>query len=150
MIILSAPLFRAGSDGPVIFATHLYGDSGRLVHGARVVLATQIDRPWGLVADHPQNEGTPVADAFCDYAQAACTPAELRCENLAWFGLGKDGLFYVWTGYGLDQIAEPRLEAGSRAAFNERLERMGLQYGSGMRTMLDSILEPFELTSLVP
>lgn len=142
--MLSAPLFRAGPSYPVIFANDLKGDSGRPVLGVRVYLAKGIDRPWGLVAEHPENEGSPITEAYDEYANAVCALAGVQFEDLIWFGLDKNGQFCTWDGATLELIVEPACETGSRMAFHARLSELGLRHdGGGLRTMLDAATAPF-------
>lgn len=114
------------------------------MQGVRAILATRIDRPWGLVADHPDNEGLPVAEAFEAYANTVCGPTRYEPDELYWFGIDKVGRFCEWNGISLEPIVEPTQETGSRQAFHARLSRMGLRNdGGGVRMMLDPVQEPF-------
>lgn len=144
MIILSTSLFCAGPTYPVIFSKDLRGDSGRHVQGVHVVLATRIEHPWGLIADHPENEGASIAGSFDEYASAVSAPAGYERDAITWFGLDKEGQFCTWDGASLVPISEPPHDAGSRMAFQAMLARMGARHdGSGVRMMIDSVQEPF-------
>lgn len=142
--MLSAPLFRAGPTYPVIFANDLKGDSGRHVQGVRAFLVKDISHPWGLVADHPENEGSPITEAYDEYAKAVCAPAGIQYGDVIWFGLDKDGQFCTWDGATLEPIVEPSHETGLCMAFQARLSKLGLRHdGGGLRTMLDAATAPF-------
>lgn len=143
LLVLSAPMFLAGPTYAVVLSSAIRGDSGRPVQGVRVMLAKDT-RSWGLIADHPANEGCAVTHAsFVPYGVAACEPAQLSFDALHWFGLDREGRFCAWTGRDLETIVESGHETGSFTALRARLARLNLPYSNYVHILLGSMLAAF-------
>lgn len=146
------PMFLGGHGYPVEIDPDLRGDGGRRVHGVTALVVTGIDRPWCLIADHPENEGVSATNAFQEYAAAVCKVAGMKMDEIFWFELDSMGRYDAWN-----PPVPPKESAGFFKAINEtahnissyesfvaRLDQLGLRHdGNGLRMMIDMLREPF-------
>jgi len=144
------PLFLGGNGYPVMAAVDLKGAGDRRVHGVTALVVRNVEQPWCLIADHPENEGVSATNGFGEYAQAICRILNQEIDKVVWFEMDSMGRFDIWTPCGENgaetffSIIEPPHETSSHEAFRARLSRLGLRHdGNGPRMMIDSLREPF-------